>query len=104
MFFAKLKRPTFTESNLYFDNYQYVIDTFNPEVETLCIIPFHVHGKTYAARKESARQLAIDFQNCEDGSADINLSYRELSYIQGFFERVGKKYGLLREFRENAIC
>lgn len=104
MFYAKLKRPTFTESNLYFDNHQYMIDTFNPEVETLCIIPFQTHGRTYAERKEHARQLAIDFQNSEDGGADINLSYRELYYIQSFFERVGKKYGLLREFRENAIC
>lgn len=104
MFYAKLKRPTFTESNLYFDNQQYIHDTFNPEVETLEIIPFQIHGKTYADRKENARQLAIDFQNCEDGSADINLSYRELSYIQSFFEHVGKRYGLLREFRENAIC
>ena len=104
MFYAKLKRPTFTESNLYFDHRQYIIDTFNPEVETLQIIPFQIHGKTYADRKENARQLAIDFQSCEDGSADINLSWYELSYIQSFFESVGKKYGLLREFRENAIC
>ncbi len=104
MFYAKLKRPAFTESNLYFDNHQYYMDTFPPDVETLEIIPFQLHGKTYADRKESVRQLAIDFQNCEDGSADINLSYRELSYIQGFFETYGKRYGLLREFRANGIC
>ena len=28
----------------------------------------------------------------------------ELYHIQNFFETMGKRYGLLREFKENCIC
>lgn len=55
---------------------------------------------TYAQRKEAARQKAIDWQ-CE--ASDQNYSYGELADFGGYFYKLGKRYGLLREFRENAI-
>lgn len=57
--------------------------------------------KTYQQKKEAARQEAIDWQ-CEQ--ADMSLSYGELADAQERFERLGRRYGLLQEFRENAIC
>lgn len=105
MFFAKIKTAdSETQSNLYFALSEYYRDTFNPYAETLYILPFKVSGETYQERKESARNLAIDFQYNNDGDTDIQLSYYELGTIGKFFETVGRRYGLLREFRENCIC
>lgn len=54
----------------------------------------------YQKRKEAVRQLAIDWQL---ESAEQNLSYGELFEIGNYFYKLGKRFGLLREFRENAI-
>lgn len=54
----------------------------------------------YNYRKESLRLEAIywqlDFSN-------NNYSYLELFNWQCYFEKMGKRYGLLKEFRENGV-
>lgn len=55
---------------------------------------------TYKEKKERARQEAIDWQL---ESANEQLSYGELAAIGDYFYKLGKRYGLLREFRENGI-
>lgn len=57
--------------------------------------------KTYASNKAVARQEAIDWQN--DLFRD-NRSYKEMQEAAERFEKLGKRYGLLKEFRENGIC
>lgn len=76
-------------------------DLFSPNVKTACILELcNIHGKTYRERKESAREKAIEYSlNVAPG-----LSYGELALIEGYFENVGRRYGLLKEYRENAIC
>ena len=54
----------------------------------------------YYERKERARQKAIEWQL---EAADKDYSYGELIEIQAYFTKIGKYYGLLTEFRENAI-
>lgn len=54
----------------------------------------------YQKRKEAARQEAIDWQS---EASEQNLSYGELAEIGNFFYKLGKRFGLLREFRENVI-
>lgn len=54
----------------------------------------------YQCRKEDARQQAIDWQY---DSAERNDSYRELTEAQAYFEKLGRRFGLLTEFRENGI-
>ena len=55
----------------------------------------------YQRNKERIRQKAIDFQNSfADGK---QYYYSELSEIQAYFEKQGKKYGLIKEFKENCI-
>jgi hypothetical protein len=56
--------------------------------------------KTYQQKKDAARQLAIDWQY-EDG--DYPYSYEGLAILCNFFHKLGKRFGLLREFRENGI-
>lgn len=55
----------------------------------------------YETKKEMARQEAIDWQN--DLFRD-NRSYEDLAEAAEHFEKLGKRYGLLKEFRENGIC
>ena len=54
----------------------------------------------YKERKEKARNKAIDWQ------ADFcnhSYSYSELADFSAYFEKLGRRYGLIREFRENGI-
>lgn len=72
------------------------------EKDLLYFIPLTVSGRTYQERKNDLRNKAIEYQNsCCDF---CGFSYGELADIQAFFENNGRKYGLLNEFRENAIC
>lgn len=54
----------------------------------------------YSQAKERVRQMAIDWQ------ADFHnhdYAWSELSFYTELFTRLGKRYGLLTEFRENGI-
>lgn len=75
-------------------------DTFNPLCEDITIIPFETHGKRYADRRESVRDTAVEWSNCEAWP----LSWGEVQTVADWFYRMGKRYGLLSEFRENGIC
>ena len=100
MFYAKLKQDGKETGVLYEDFQDYISDTFSPAVETMVIIPFTVHGSNYAERRENVRETAIDFQAADCGG----LCMSDMAQIYGWFEKMGKRYGLLKEFRENAIC
>lgn len=50
--------------------------------------------------KEEARQQAIDWQRY---ASRKNLSYGEIAEWSGYFETLGRKFGLIREFKENGI-
>lgn len=54
----------------------------------------------YQKRKEAARHKAIDWQL---EASEQNFSYGELAEIGEYFYKLGKRFGLLREFRENGI-
>lgn len=57
-------------------------------------------GKNYAEKKEYVRVLAIRYQAIFQ---ERDLSYGEILDFQCIFEKLGRKYGLIREFKENAI-
>lgn len=62
----------------------------------------HIYNSTiYAERKAAAEQEAIEWLS---DFANHNYSYDELAEWADYFRKLGKKYGLLREFRENGIC
>ena len=48
-----------------------------------------------------ARQYAIDWQNW---ASEQNLSYGELAEWGVVFEKLGEKFNLTEEFKENGIC
>lgn len=55
----------------------------------------------YQISKIKARQKAIEWQV---DFPNNNYSWGELAEWAAYFERLGKRYGLLTEFRENGIC
>lgn len=76
-------------------------DTFSPLTKDINILEFKLHGKTYQEKKAAAIDLAITWQH---EFSYLSWSYLELAEIQGYFERIAKKYGLMKEFKENCIC
>lgn len=57
--------------------------------------------KTYQQLKEEARQQAIEWQ---EDFPNRNYGWADLATWGQHFESLGKRYGLLKEFRENGIC
>ena len=56
----------------------------------------------YMIKKEHAREIAINWQI----NLDLDKHGWSLEYLNDWrarFERMGRKYGLIREFRENGI-
>lgn len=83
--------------------------------ETLGDIIYHQHfkslhkaGKTsggavmnrYQKGKEKTRNEAVDWQS---DFAEHNYSYGELACFSDYFETKARRYGLVKEFRENGI-
>lgn len=54
----------------------------------------------YQIEKEKARQEAIDWQSDFNSH---NYSWGELAFFGEYFSRLAKRYGLVKEFRENGI-
>lgn len=56
---------------------------------------------TYQEKKKKAREKAIEWQ---ERLVEQSISYGELVIAQSVFEQLGRRCGLLTEFRENGIC
>lgn len=54
----------------------------------------------YQEMKERARRLAIDWQM---ETSENSLSWEGCTIADDYFRRLARRYGLVREFRENAI-
>ena len=56
---------------------------------------------SYKRNKERVRQMAIDWQA---EFSENSYTWAELADYSDLFTRLGRRWGLLREFRENGIC
>lgn len=54
----------------------------------------------YARNKSELRNQAIDYQR---HASEYCLSYGEIAYFSDYFTKLGKRFGLLKEFRENGV-
>lgn len=75
-------------------------ETFSPDVENIEVLDFKIKGKNYKERKASLEDIAIDWSN---NFSQYSWSYGELAQIGSWFYEKAKKYGLIKEFEENAI-
>lgn len=74
-------------------------ETFTPEEWEIVILD-KLTG-SYTDKRESLRQKAIAAQQAIEGPEYIG--YNELIDIEQYFTKYGKRYGLLKEFKENGI-
>ena len=96
-----------TNESLYFMFRTYDVE-FDPNPNQT-IDNFIVHGtipeakraRTYREARNLVRSIAIEWQS---NFCNHNYSWGELADWSSFFTQYGKRYGLLREFRENGIC
>lgn len=56
--------------------------------------------KTYKQRKNEARDRAVEWQL---NFSENTYYWSDLVYWQEYFTKLGKRHGLLTEFRENGI-
>ena len=54
----------------------------------------------YQQAKERARQKAI---NTQQHFSENSYSMSDLADFSAYFEKLGKRYGLIKEFKENGI-
>ena len=54
----------------------------------------------YQQQKERARELAIQWQH---EASEKSFFWSEIAEYCDYFYKLGKRYGLLKEFRENGI-
>ena len=90
-----------TTAKLYDRSEPWFFDTFSPVYDDTYIIDLKVSGRNYQERKNDLQEKAIEYSHIT-GYLDITIS--DLLDIDDFFRRNGKRYGLLKEFAENAIC
>ena len=57
----------------------------------------------YKKKKEKARQLAINWQKGLVNTGPLNRSWAYFVKWAYLFEKIGRKYGLLKEFRDNGV-
>ena len=105
MFIGKYELDNKEYFNIYYknkDGYKlWNSDTFSPNTKNIEILDFKISGKNYREKQASLEDLAKEWQLY---FCDFNWSYGELMIIQTYFYENAKRYGLLREFRENGIC
>lgn len=105
MFIGKYELDGKVCNNIYYSNFngfrKWHKDTFSPTCENIEELHFHIRGKNYQERKANLEDLAKDWQL---NFSQYSWSWGELAEICNWFYENGKRYGLLREFKENAIC
>lgn len=77
--------------------------TFKRLTGQAVFLDFTISGRTYTEKKDSLKNIAIDYFNLLSDFSGCGFSYGELSAISEYFYNNGKRYGLLEEFRKNAI-
>lgn len=101
MLYASFKNEKDEIVTALYDNFEQLHkDIFSPLTEVYSVIGFTVHGKTYAEKQASLFDTARRFQYEDNGG----LYMGEYAWISDWFYKNGKRYGLLRDFRENCIC
>ena len=100
MFYVVVKDGE-VKSKLYHDWNEYYRDTLSLSVEVLGFTSYIVRGKTYDQKKECVRDIAKDTQILISHAQDI--SQEDLYEIKAWFEKMGRRFGLLKEFEKNGV-
>lgn len=75
-------------------------DTFSPLTKNINMLDFTIKGKTYQERKNNAEDIAKDWQMI---FSQYSWSWGEVAEVSNYFEKIAKRYGLTKTFKENCI-
>lgn len=91
----------FPQTVFFKNDRDYIEAAIDPCVEAVTsVLYFCVSGETYAERRANLEALAIEYSNSDLG----DMSMSDEAAVEDFFRKNGKRFGLLRVFKENAIC
>ena len=90
------------ESGVVYDYGLFHSKTFSPDSEWIVLGTLKSKW-TYRRKKIEVRELAIA-THAFISEYDVPLSWGDVAEIGTWFEKYGRRYGLLEEFRENGIC
>lgn len=76
---------------------------FSPLTIEIELLSFCVIGNTYKERKNDLKEWVLRFQNCNTEYSGGNMTQSEYMLICNFLERNAKRYGLMKEFKENGV-
>lgn len=74
-----------------------------PQAQAVNVLNLIITGKTYTERKAQAENIAQTWQALGTEYNGGNISQGELAEVHGELENIAKKYGLVKDFKENAI-
>ena len=80
---------------------EYRRETWSPERTVEAVASTEIGKTGYTGSKWAARAR---LQELQDVQSAPGLSYGELATLQNVAERIARRYGLLREARENGLC
>lgn len=75
-------------------------DTFSPYTNIIGVLDLKVKGNTYQERKNNLEDLAKDWQL---HFSNFSWSWGEIAEITNYFYDMAKRFGLVKEFKENGI-
>lgn len=88
-------------SAIYYSGDDLAAALFCPDNQIKYIADFTIAGGTYSERKQALIMRAIYIKSA---LADSIVDQGTLRDVMSILERYGRRYGCLREFRENGIC
>lgn len=98
MFYASYAKDDGTIEGHLFNNYLEYLDCVGTS-SPISLIDFKVKGRTYAEKKNSLRQVAIEYTNAECGG----MFTSEYAEVGRWFTHMGMRYGLSDEFVEEGV-
>ena len=103
MIYAVIEKNGDRTAEGFFTWQDYHAATFSPDAtpETVQRIPARISGRNYLERKSAAYEVLLNFSEILGAPG---LDYFDLFFIQNDAERIARRYGLLQEARENAVC
>lgn len=100
LFYAAYQTPDGEHRQGIYQANDFIFDTFSPDIKVNYVS--NLKPKT----KDDARQMAIDIYAADRNTADNGgegLSYGEWAVIGDALERIARRFGLVREFRNEGI-
>ena len=102
MFFVKYRDAEGKETAALYENfemYKHIERTFDPSIDIIERCYFSTSCGDYIGRKSYIRDVAVQWSQCDSSGLYIS----DYARIANWFTTQGKRFGLLKEFRENGI-